>query len=165
MQQFTPHILPLDFRSRNMHNKQNKINQYNKQFTNNVKIIDRDYKIPLEKNLGNIFTMMVNDETDITSGCDNLWADTNIFNNYIKINASTPTNLFADYTINRKDHNIYNSIINNTYDINNVTDVANSAIFRRYTVIKPKIITETKEIHYTNNQRYSSFLDSANIHI
>ena len=159
-------ILPLDFRSRNMHNKNNKIDQYNKQFSNNVKVVDQDYRIPIKKQLGdNLYNMMLNDERDITSGCDNLYANTNIFNNYIQnkqIEYKNPDNLFADYTKNyqNKNKNIYNTMINNNYNINTVTDVANSAPVHRSRSIPPKNILVDHKYTFTLNKEYSKYADS-----
>ena len=166
MDQFTPHIMPLDFRSRNMHNKNNKIDQYNKQFSNNVKIIDQDYRIPIKKQLGeNLYNMMLNDEQDITSGCANTYVDTNIFNNYIQhpqIKYTRPDNLFSSYTnnkINNSKQNIYNSIINNNYNINIVTDVEDSKIFNSSKIIPPKIITYPLKYTFKPNSSFN-YVDS-----
>jgi hypothetical protein len=158
--------IPLDFRSRNMHNKNNKIDQYNKQFSNNVRVVDQDYRIPIKKQLGdNLYNMMLNDERDITSGCDNLYANTNIFNNYIqnnRIDYKKPDNLFADYSNkSSRPKNIYNTIINNTYNINNVTDVQNSATVHSSPIIKPVIITVSKEYIFKSNEEYSKYVDSS----
>ena len=158
-------IMPLDFRSRNMHNKNNKIDQYNKQFSNNVKIVDQDYRIPIKKQLGDdLYNMMLNDERDITSGCDNLYANTNIFNNYIqnnRIDYKNPDNLFADYSNKlSRPKNIYNTMINNNYNINTVTDVENSAPVHRSRSIPPKDITVRHKYIFTLNQEYSKYVDS-----
>ena len=193
--------IPLDFRSRNMHNKNNKIDQYNKQFmslgylgtgnheeisrsgsnplkglkdsplitakahSNNVKLVDQDYRIPIKKQLGdNLYNMMLNDERDITSGCDNLYVNTNIFNNYIqnnRIDYKNPDNLFADYSNkSSKPKNIYNTLINNTYNINNVTDIQNSATVHSSPIIKPVIITVSNEYIFKSHE-YSKYVDSS----
>ena len=123
MEQFTPHIIPLDFRSRNMHNKNNKLETiYNKNFTNNIKIqTSKD----IRKELGNTYNMMLNDEQDITSGYMN---KTDILNNYINRPYVNPGYLFADYVNQNIKYNIYNSTINKS---NNVTGIENSAIFHK----------------------------------
>jgi len=158
-------IMPLDFRSRNMHNKNNKIDQYNKQFSNIVKVVDQDYRIPIKKQLGDdLYNMMLNDERDITSGCDNLYVNTNIFNNYIQnkqIEYKNPDNLFADYSNKYiRPKNIYNTMINNNYNINIVTDVEDSAVFHRGPIIKPIIITGPHKYIFKLNKEYSKYADS-----
>ena len=160
-----PPIMPLDFRSRNMHNKNNKIDQYNKQFSNNVKIVDQDYRIPIKKQLGDdLYNMMLNDERDITSGCDNMYVNTNIFNNYIQnkqMEYKNPDNLFSDYSNKHsKPKNIYNTMINNTYNINIVTDIENSATVHRSRSIPPKNITVKHKYIFTPNKEYSKYVDS-----
>ena len=158
-------IMPLDFRSRNMHNKNNKIDQYNKQFSNNVKVVDQDYRIPIKKQLGDdLYNMMLNDERDITSGCDNLYVNTNIFNNYIQnkqMEYKNPDNLFADYSNKHlRPKNIYKTMINNTYNINTVTDVEDSATVHRSRSIPPKDITVRRKYIFELNKEYSKYVDS-----
>ena len=156
-------IMPLDFRSRNIHNKNNKIDQYNKQFMslgylgtrnreefsqsgsslitaqahiNNIKVDEQDYIIPIKKQLGDdLYNMMLNDERDITSGIDILYK-------------------------HPRPKNIYNTMINNTYNINNVSDIEEYAVFHRGLITKPIIKTVQHKYIFTLNKEYSKYVDS-----
>jgi hypothetical protein len=146
MEQFTPHILPLDFRSRNYTKNNNLETIYNRKFTNNIKI-STNYDI--SKDLGNTYIMMLNDEQDISKG----YIDTNILNNYINRSYVNPSNLFADETKQNIKYNIYNATIS---DNSNMTDLA---VFRYNKITPVKLIDKSHKYIINSESRQYNYLD------